>query len=88
MAFFVHARTSKVRAWCVHGACKVRARCVQGACKVRACTCMVRMVSTHVSMACARVPLSRARSRCSWKYLTALIAITKTVIASMTNEVR
>ena len=42
MALFVHARTSKVRAWCMQGACKVRARCVQGACKVCACTCMVR----------------------------------------------
>ncbi len=83
MAFFVHARTSKVRAWCVHGAFMVCPRCVQGVCMhVHGARCV------HVSMACARVPLSRARSRCSWKYLTALIAITKTVIASMTNEVR
>ena len=37
MAFFVLARTSKVRAWCVW-----RAWCVQGACKVCACTCKVR----------------------------------------------
>ena len=75
----------------VQGACMVHARCVQGACKVRARCVHARAWCAwcvHVSMACARVPLSRARSRCSWKYLTALIAIMKTVIESMTNELR
>ena len=84
-ACMVHARTSKVRR-CVHGACMVRSWCVQGACKVYARAWCAWCV--HVPMACARVPLSRARSCCSWKYLIALIAIMRTVIASMTYEVR
>ena len=50
MALFVHARTSKVRAWCMQSACKVRARCVQGACKVCACTCMVCACTCMVRM--------------------------------------